>query len=117
MGALAFIGLAFCVFMWGLQYKLSLYDPPQAVSHQAPHAKLLTNEEQARTAATLRAIASEPAVRIPIRGIGVLLFLWICLSVVNLPAFAQEVLSTDVSWHFGPVFFGSFFVRPPPVLL
>ena len=35
-----------CVFTWGLQYKLSLYDPPQAVSHQIPQAKLLSRDQQ-----------------------------------------------------------------------
>src|SRR5215471_12241846 len=44
---LFFFGLALAVFAWGLQYKLSLYDPPQAVSHQIPEAKLLSKEEQA----------------------------------------------------------------------
>lgn len=46
VGALAFVGLAFCVFMWGLQYKLSLYDSPGAASHQIPRAKLLSKNEQ-----------------------------------------------------------------------
>jgi hypothetical protein len=35
------------VFSWGLQYKLSLYDPPQAVSHTMPEAKLLNKDERA----------------------------------------------------------------------
>ncbi len=36
---LALLGL--CVFAWGLKYKLSLYDPPHAISHHMPAAKLL----------------------------------------------------------------------------
>jgi hypothetical protein len=43
----AVFGLAFSVFTWGLQYKLSLYDPPQAASHTIPEAKLLSKDEQA----------------------------------------------------------------------
>jgi hypothetical protein len=39
--------LALSVFAWGLQYKLSLYDPPQALSHTMPSAKLLSKDEQA----------------------------------------------------------------------
>jgi hypothetical protein len=35
-----------CVFAWGLKYKLSLYDPPQSVSHHMPVAKLLAGKEQ-----------------------------------------------------------------------
>lgn len=50
MGSLAFLGLGLCVFAWGLQYKLSLYDPPQAASHLLPKAKLLSGEEQSSTA-------------------------------------------------------------------
>jgi hypothetical protein len=43
----AVFGLAFSVFTWGLQYKLSLYDPPQNASHTIPEAKLLSKDEQA----------------------------------------------------------------------
>ena len=46
MGTPACIGLAFCLFTWGLQYKLSLYDPPEAASHHVPTAKLLSKNEQ-----------------------------------------------------------------------
>jgi hypothetical protein len=42
---LGFLGLALCVFMWGLQYKLSLYDPPGSASHKMPTAKLLSKNE------------------------------------------------------------------------
>jgi hypothetical protein len=37
--------LAFAVFGWGLQYKLSLYEP-DSVSTQIPHAKLLSPKER-----------------------------------------------------------------------
>jgi hypothetical protein len=49
---LSFLGLAFCVFIWGLQYKLSLYDPPQSASHKIPTAKLLSKNEQRKTSET-----------------------------------------------------------------
>jgi hypothetical protein len=45
---IVFLGLAFAVFTWGLQYKLSLYDPPQSISHEIPQAKLLSRDEQSR---------------------------------------------------------------------
>lgn len=38
--------LGFCVFAWGLKYKLSLYDPPHAASHQMLAAKLLTGKKR-----------------------------------------------------------------------
>ena len=50
---LVLLGLAFCVFMWGLQYKLSLYDAPHSISHQMPAAKLLSRDEQATVAESL----------------------------------------------------------------
>ena len=42
-----FLWLALFVFTWGLQYKLSLYDPPQSQSRSIPAAKLLSRNEQA----------------------------------------------------------------------
>jgi len=39
-------GLAIAVFAWGTQYKVSLYDPPQAASHSIPPAKLLSDDQQ-----------------------------------------------------------------------
>jgi hypothetical protein len=47
---LGFCLVAFAVFVWGLAYKLSLYDPPQAASHQMVAAKLLSNRERPETA-------------------------------------------------------------------
>jgi hypothetical protein len=44
------VTLGAAVFVWGLSYKLSLYDPPQASSHQMPAAKLLSNRERPKTA-------------------------------------------------------------------
>lgn len=38
--------LGFCVFAWGLRYKLSLYDPPHSVSRHMPEAKLVAGKER-----------------------------------------------------------------------
>jgi hypothetical protein len=43
---LVVIGVAISVFVWGLQYKLSLYFPAHSVYHQVPEAKLLSKNEQ-----------------------------------------------------------------------
>jgi len=43
--AFALVALGVCVFVWGLKYKLSLYDPPHAPSHRIPAAKLLSGKE------------------------------------------------------------------------
>lgn len=39
--AFGLVLLGMCVFAWGLRYKLSLYDPPHAISHHMAAAKLL----------------------------------------------------------------------------
>lgn len=46
--ALAFglVLLGVCVFAWGLRYKLSLYDPPHAISRHMPEAKLVTGKQR-----------------------------------------------------------------------
>ena len=41
-----FVGLVISVFTWGLQYKLSLYNPTLSASHQIPDAKLLSKNER-----------------------------------------------------------------------
>src|SRR5271155_2851353 len=45
-------GLSISVFIWGLQYKLSLYNPPLCASHQIAKAKLLSENERASAAAS-----------------------------------------------------------------
>jgi len=63
-GIHAFLGLAICVFSWGLQYKLSLYDPPQAVSHQFPTAKLLSKNEQSRATDSPRVVRTRTSAKV-----------------------------------------------------
>lgn len=43
---MAFVALTLAVFTWGLQYKLSLYQSPHAVSRHMPAAKLLSGDER-----------------------------------------------------------------------
>ena len=43
---LGILFLALAVFGWGLQYKLSLYDPPGSVTTSTPQAKLLSQKER-----------------------------------------------------------------------
>lgn len=38
--------LAFAIFSWGVQYKLSLYDPPAKTSTRMAEAKLLSQKER-----------------------------------------------------------------------
>ena len=46
LGVVVYLGLAVCVFNWGLEYKLSLYDQSLVTSHRIPQAKLLSENEQ-----------------------------------------------------------------------
>ena len=46
MLGLGLVLLGFCVFAWGLRYKLSLYDPPHSVSRHMPEAKLVAGKER-----------------------------------------------------------------------
>jgi glucan phosphoethanolaminetransferase (alkaline phosphatase superfamily) len=52
-----FLGLGLCVFVWGLRYKLSLYDLPYSVSHNIPTAKLVSKNELRETQKATMAVA------------------------------------------------------------
>jgi hypothetical protein len=117
MGMLLYLGLAVCVFTWGLQYKLSLYDPPQAFSHQFPQAKLLSRNEQTGTMGSplvVRTKTSSTAdYTVPAAGFFVLL---LALSVLNPQESGQRGQRTDRAGHIRRGLLNSFFVRPPPIL-
>src|ERR1017187_529192 len=118
MSVVAFFALAFCVFMWGLQYKLSLYDPPEAASHHIPKAKLLSKNEQSsstesplvvRTRTSTRVIYTVPTV--------VFFILLLTVSVLNPPLSSQREQRASQSWLLRRPHLKTYFVRPPPVLL
>ena len=50
---LALEGLALSIFLWGLAYKLSLYDPMQTSFRRIPQAKLLSSNERPATSEVL----------------------------------------------------------------
>jgi len=114
---LAFLGLAFCVFAWGLQYKLSLYDPPQTASHQIPNAKLLSRDEQSSTAKSPQVVRTKTSTRIIyIAPATVFLILLLAVSLLDPPA-SKRVKQLDhklLNLHRGIL--NTLFVRPPPVL-
>ena len=116
IGALAFLGLAVCIFAWGLQYKLSLYDSSQAATHQVPKAKLLSSNEQSRTAKIAlvdQTEVSSSVFCVVVAFFSVFLF---APSLLN-PLAGQSSQWTNRSWrlHFSS-FQSDLFVRPPPVL-
>lgn len=110
----AVFALALSVFTWGLQYKLSLYDPPQAASHSLPVAKLLSKDEQAAvTKGVAAADTKVPGELVFFVGASFLFLL------AHIPSIfvAKRRVAQD---HRRPMFIScsasmnAFFFRPPP---
>ena len=117
-GSLAFLGLAFCVFGWGLGYKLSLYDQSQAPSHQIPKAKLLSRDEQSSTAKSPLVITNRTSTRVIYTApTGVFLFLLLAISLQNTPALTRIDRPAKKLLHLHRAILNTLFVRPPPVLV
>jgi len=118
LGILAFLGLSICVFAWGLQYKLSLYDPAQAPSHQIPQAKLLSRNEQVSTAPGQQVIRTKTSTTVsytvPVAVFFVLLLVFCAMSPQR--AGEREERASD-SWHLCRGQLSFLFVRPPPFLV
>lgn len=114
--SLAFLSLALCVFAWGLQYKVSLYDPPQAASHQVPQAKLLSKNEWSPTVEDSRGIDMKISPQVLVQQF----FPWIfCLSLT----LGLERFMASRKKHFAmsrpglarrSACLSAFFFRPPP---
>ena len=116
-GNLVFLGLSVCVFTWGLQYKLSLYDPPQAASRQIPHAKLLSKNEQSGTTESPLVVRTKTSTRVSYTVPSAVFFvLLLALSVLNPQASGQREQRMSHVWHLRRGLFDIFFVRPPPIL-
>lgn len=110
---LVFLGLAISVFTWGLEYKLSLYEPPAAIAHQVPKAKLLSHDERLRTVDTIRAIVTRPVMRITpqISFLAALLFPGPTIADVRFVTRASDSIPAPPS-----SLTSELFVRPPPCL-
>jgi hypothetical protein len=118
LGIQIFLGLAICVFAWGLEYKLSLYDPPQTASHQIPKAKLLSRDELSSTAENPLVVRTKTTTSV-IYTVSTVVFLILLLapSVLNAPASGQREQCASRPWHLRRVTLRTSFVRPPPVLV
>lgn len=114
---LVFFWLAISVFSWGLQYKLSLYDPPKSSSHQIPSAKLLSKDEQAaRVDSPLISKAKISLKAFPVVLSGVLFFL-LALNLSNSSSPGQDKRESCPVWRLcRQASMNVFFFRPPPVL-
>jgi hypothetical protein len=116
-GSLAFLGLAFCVFAWGLQYKLSLYGPPQSVSHQIPKAKLLSRDEQSSTAEHPLVIRTKTSTRVIYTApTAIFLILLLAVSRLNPPVSRRVERRANRLLHLHRAILNTLFVRPPPAL-
>ena len=117
LGGLASLGLAVCVFAWGLQYKLSLYDPPQAVSHRITPAKLLSRNEQPGIAESLLIVRTRTSTKVSYTVLtAVFFYLLLALSPSSPQASGQKSPCVSHSWRLRCGLFNIFFVRPPPIL-
>jgi hypothetical protein len=115
---IVFFGVAFAVFTWGLQYKLSLYDPPQAISHKIPQAKLLSRDEQSRTTESpliKKTSVPDKAMQMTLLSLLFLLFpAWDALR--RLESFGKYSDTDQPVRPPSQASLNSFFFRPPPVL-
>jgi hypothetical protein len=117
IGALAIAGLAFCVFIWGLESKLSLYDPPDAASHHIPTAKLLSKNEQSSSTENQLLVQAKTSARF-ISSVPTFVF-FILLLVVSRPnprLSGQSEQRASRLWLRRRALLRVCFVRPPPVL-
>jgi hypothetical protein len=115
---LVLVGLAFCVFTWGLQYKLSLYDAPHSISHRMPAAKLLSRDEQATVAESLLLQSTRASGAI---GRDFLLHVSTCVlpafGPLGTPESSQAERESKRPWRiFRRPGLTTFFYRPPPSL-
>ena len=113
---LVFFGLALCVFLWGLQYKLSLYNPVQASSHQIPTAKLLSKDDLASgLTAVLAATRTTPSdSTLPSLLFSSCLLTLLMRTASGLPSW--NVLGTRVQWRVrAKASLNVFSFRPPPI--
>ena len=111
------VGLAFCVFAWGLEYKLSLYDSPQAASHKISQAKLLSRNERSEIAENALVVRAKTSALVSHTvPTAVFLVMLLPLSILNPQSSDQREQRASGAWYLRRGLFDIFFVRPPPVL-
>jgi hypothetical protein len=108
---LGLLMLSVAVFGWGLQYKLSLYQSKDSITHLAPVAKLLSQKE--RPAATQLLAARSPEVPdFPF----VAAFVLVASLVLRASARFLRIGSREKARPSLPPCLQAVFFRPPPVL-
>jgi hypothetical protein len=104
--------LSLAVFGWGLQYKLSLYQGKNSITHQAPEAKLLSQKERPATAQALD-VRSPDLPAFPLLG-----FMFVAVASLLRRAATRYLRTGNVerSRPPRPACLQAVFFRPPPVL-
>jgi hypothetical protein len=105
--------LSMAVFGWGLQYKLSLYQGKDSITHLAPVAKLLSQKERPAAGRAMDARPSElPAFPV----LAALLMVALTPGLYQAAARYARTASTEGSRAPLPPCLQAVFLRPPPVL-
>jgi hypothetical protein len=110
---LGLLMLSMAVFGWGLQYKLSLYQAKDSISHLTPEAKLLSQKE--RPVARLAMDAHPPELpAFPL--LPALLMVAFTPGLYQAATRYARTASTEGSRAPLPPCLQAVFLRPPPVL-
>jgi hypothetical protein len=110
---LGLLTLSMAVFGWGLQYKLSLYQGKDSISHLAPVAKLLSQKERPAARQVMDARPTElPAFPL----FPSLLMVALTPDLYQAAARYVRTASTEGSRAPLPPCLQAVFLRPPPVL-
>jgi hypothetical protein len=107
---LGLLMLSMAVFGWGLQYKLSLYQGKDSVTHLAPAAKLLSQKERP---AARQGLSVRPVV---LQAFPALLILAFFCGLCEIAARYLRTNSRLRSRAPRPPCLEAIFLRPPPVL-
>jgi hypothetical protein len=109
-----FVGLVISVFTWGLQYKLSLYQGKDAISHQMPEAKLLSQRERP----TIDRVVSVRPSPLPVFPLfPVLIIAAVASALFKAAARYAPIGSVERSLPAFPPCLQAIFLRPPPAVL
>jgi hypothetical protein len=111
-------GLASTIIVWGIQYKLSRYVPPQAPTHEISQAKLLDKDQNASASGDrLVSRTSASARAMPNAHIAMFLFYSVALRSLTAPVTGLKEQKVGRSWGLcRSAFLSALFVRPPPIL-
>jgi hypothetical protein len=105
--------LSLAVFGWGLQYKLSLYQSKDSITHLAPEAKLLSQKERPAARQALPARSPE-APAFPF--VAALVLVAVASFLLRATARYLRTGSIERSRPSRPVCLETVFFRPPPAL-